>query len=349
MTAIFLLFAAVQWQTVVNPLTDSTSELAIFFQISQHDLKYTLRDTSYFTSYEIQLKILDGRGEQLAGDYWQRERHEDSLDIADSVKLMIPDQAVSFNLRVIDLQAYDVIRISEKIKRVKFLGNLRWWMHDEMIDLTFIVVNSHGAVDKLAAVLSTNRKEIDLRPDTYADSISFPIIGMANNEYLVKFEILKDSKKLEEVTLPVRIARPFFLDNKNWALKVSQLEYIGTSADIARLKPARIEERDSLWRDFWKKLDPTPNTPFNEREEEYFSRIDYCEEHFGHGDKGWRSDRAKIYIRLGPPDDIQSMPYELGSYPYEVWFYYHLNLKYYFVDRYGVGEYFLANPDGSRI
>jgi len=349
MAAIFLLLAAVQWQTVVNPLTDSTSELAIFFQISQHDLKYTLRDTSYFASYEIQLKILDGRGEQLAGDYWQRERHEDSLDITDSVKLMIPDQAVSFDLRVIDLQAYDVIRISEKIKRVKFLGNLRWWMHDEMIDLTFMVVNSHGEADKLAAVLSTNRKEIDLRPGTYADSISFPIIGMTNNEYLVKFEILLNSKKLEEVTLPVRIARPFFLDDKEWALKVSQLEYIGTSSDIARLKTARIEVRDSLWRDFWKKFDPTPNTPFNEREEEYFSRIDYCEDHFGHGDKGWYSDRAKIYIRLGPPDDIQSMPYELGSYPYEVWFYYRLNLKYYFVDRYGVGEYFLANPDGSRI
>lgn len=349
MTAIFLLLAAVQWQTVVNPLTDSTSELAIFFQISQHDLKYTRQDTFFLASYEIQLKILDNRGDQLAGDYWQRERYEGSSDVADSVKLMIPAQAASFDLRIIDLQAYDIIRISEKIKRVKFLGNLRWWMHDEMIDLKFTVVNSLGEANKLAALLSTNRRERDLQPGTYADSISFPVLGMANNEYQVKFEIFKDSKKLEEVTLPVRIARPFFLDDKEWALKVSQLEYIGTSSDIARLKPAPIGERDSLWRDFWKKFDPTPNTPFNEREEEYFSRIAYSEEHFGHGDKGWRSDRAKIYVRLGSPDDTQSMPYELGSYPYEVWFYYRLNLKYYFVDRYGVGEYFLANPDGSRI
>jgi GWxTD domain-containing protein len=210
-------------------------------------------------------------------------------------------------------------------------------------------VNSRGEADKLAAILSTNRKERDLRTGMYADSISFPIIGMTNNDYLVKFEILNNSKKLEEVSLPVRIARPFFLDDKDWALKVSQLEYIGTSSDIARLKTARTEDRDSLWKDFWKEFDPTPNTPFNEREEEYFSRIFYCDEQFGHGDKGWRSDRAKVYIRLGPPDDTQSMPYELGSYPYEVWFYYRLNLKYYFVDRYGVGEYFVANPDGSRI
>jgi GWxTD domain-containing protein len=349
MNLILLLLAAVQWQTVVNPFTDSTSELAVYFQISQRDLKYTRRDTSYFASYEIQLKVLNGGGEQLAGDYWQRERPEDSTDIADSVKIMIPAEAVSYDLRVIDLQAYDVVRITEKIKRVRFLGNLRWWMHDETLDLTFTIINTRGDADRLTATLGASRTERDIRSGNYPDSFSFPTIGMANNDYLVKIEIFQKTKKLEEVTLPVRIARPFFLDDKEWSLKVSQLEYIGTSSDIARLKVARIVERDSLWRNFWKKFDPTPNTPYNEREEEYLSRIDYCEEHFGHGDKGWRSDRAKIYVRLGAPDDIQSLPYELGSYPYEVWFYYRLNMKYYFVDRYGVGEYFLANPDGNRI
>jgi GWxTD domain-containing protein len=348
-TAIIVLFAAVQWQTVMNPVTDSTSELSVFFQISQRDLKYTRRDTSYFASYEIQLKILDRKGEQLAGDYWQRERPEDSTDITDSVRIMIPAEAASFDLRVIDLQAYEVVRIAENIKRIRFLGDLRWWVHDEMTVLTFQVHNDKDEADKVRATLGTNRKDIDLRPGTYRDSISFLVIGMPNNDYSVKFEVFKNLKKLEETALPVRIARPFYLDDKEWGLKVSQLEYIGTTSKIARLKAAILDTRDSLWRDFWKEFDPTPNTPYNEREEEYFSRIAYCEEHFGHGDRGWRSDRAKIYVKLGPPDDIQSMPYELGSYPYEIWFYYRLNLKYYFVDRYGLGEYLLVNADGSRI
>jgi GWxTD domain-containing protein len=348
-TAILLIVTAVQWQTVVNPVTDSTSELSVFFQISQRELKYTRRDTSYFASYEIQLKILSRNGEQLAGDYWQRERPEDSTDISDSVRIMIPADAVSFDMRVIDLQAYEVVRISEIIKRVKFLGNLRWWIHDEMIELTFQVYNTKGEADKVTVNLGTNRKEMDLPSGTYVDSLAFPVIGLPNNDYSVKFEVFKNTKKLEETTLPVRIARPFYLDDKEWALRTTQLEYIGTSSKIARLKTAPVDERDSLWRDFWKEFDPTPNTVYNEREEEYFSRIAYCEEHFGHGDKGWHSDRAKIYVKLGPPDDIQSMPYELGSYPYEIWFYYRLNLKYYFVDRYGVGEYLLVNADGTRI
>jgi GWxTD domain-containing protein len=349
MSVILLFLAAVEWQSTINPLTDSTNELAIFFRISKPELKYTLHDSLYFASYEIQLKILDRRGEQLAGDYWQRDRREDSADIADSVRILIPSEAASFDLRIIDLQAYDIVRITEKIKPAKFLGNLRWWTGDDTLRLTFTVFNAQGMADLMTATLAADRRELKLNPGVYRDSLFFPVQGLVNDEYAVKMEIFKNTRKEDQISLPVRVARPFFLDEKTWNLKVSQLEYIATSSEIGRLRAAKIEDRDSLWGNFWKQYDPTPNTLNNEKEAEYFDRINYCEEHFGHGDKGWRSDRAKIYVKYGTPDEVQSMPYELGTFPYEVWFYYKLNVKFYFVDRNGLGEYLLTNSEGYRI
>jgi GWxTD domain-containing protein len=123
------------------------------------------------------------------------------------------------------------------------------------------------------------------------------------------------------------------------------------------LERAYVEERDSLWNRFWKQHDPTPHTELNEMEEEYFGRIAYCEENFSHGDKGWRSDRAKVYVRYGSPDEIQRKPFELyAEFPdpygnrshiydsYVIWFYYRSNLQFVFADRFGLGEYILLNP-----
>ena len=53
-----------------------------------------------------------------------------------------------------------------------------------------------------------------------------------------------------------------------------------------------------------------------------------------------------IYIRYGPPDEIESHPFELDSPPYEIWRYYSLDLVFIFVDKSGVGDYELVYPYG---
>ena len=80
-------------------------------------------------------------------------------------------------------------------------------------------------------------------------------------------------------------------------------------------------------------------------EEEYFGRIDYAEEHFRHGDRGYLSDRGHVYALYGPPDQIESRPFEIDSPAVEVWYYYQLNKEFDFVDRFGAGEYMLQNRE----
>ena len=170
------------------------------------------------------------------------------------------------------------------------------------------------------------------------------------------------TKRIEYLSIPVTIARPFYLDDISWLDHVTKLEYIATPSELKSLKDTKLNDRDSLWYAFWKQHDPTPNTRYNEKEVEYFDRIEYSEQNFSHGDKGWRSDRGRIYVQYGQPDEIQRRPYELYAPPidpmesivvfydsYEIWMYYKMNRRYIFADRTGLGEYELLNPGGSSL
>ena len=66
------------------------------------------------------------------------------------------------------------------------------------------------------------------------------------------------------------------------------------------------EERGRFITRFWEKRDPDPATPENEFKTVYFKRIALANKNFGtSGISGWRTDRGKIFILLGPPQEIQ--------------------------------------------
>jgi len=124
------------------------------------------------------------------------------------------------------------------------------------------------------------------------------------------------------------------------------------------------DEREKFIEDFWHSRDPDPDTEENEFKEQFFERVAYANEHFSSGKPGRLTDRGRIYIKFGKPDEIESHPagglydrpsYEGGgstsTYPFEKWFYRYLpnirsGIELEFVDPTGSGEYRLArNPD----
>ncbi len=106
------------------------------------------------------------------------------------------------------------------------------------------------------------------------------------------------------------------------------------------------EQRGQFIENFWKKRDPDPQTPENEFQLDHYRRIAIADKYFGAaGLDGWRTDRGKVTILLGPPDEIQR---DLSSNPKETWNYWGLsnpglpyNLEFTFVDRTGTGHYVL--------
>jgi GWxTD domain-containing protein len=73
------------------------------------------------------------------------------------------------------------------------------------------------------------------------------------------------------------------------------------------------EERMQFIEQFWLRRDLTPDTLRNEVQEEHYRRIAYANAHFQSGMPGWMTDRGRIYILWGPPDQITSKPTG-GSY-----------------------------------
>jgi GWxTD domain-containing protein len=76
-------------------------------------------------------------------------------------------------------------------------------------------------------------------------------------------------------------------------------------------------EREKFIEQFWQRRDPTPGTPANECKEEHYRRIAYANSRFASSIPGWRTDRGRAYISLGPPDEIESHP----SKQLELWRY----------------------------
>jgi GWxTD domain-containing protein len=95
---------------------------------------------------------------------------------------------------------------------------------------------------------------------------------------------------------------------------------------------------------FWQKRDPTPGTARNERREQFYQAVAYANRTFREGGRaatpGWRSDRGRIYAKLGATDDVYRRQQEGLAPPYEVWRYTRGKGYYYiFVDRTGFGAY----------
>ena len=109
------------------------------------------------------------------------------------------------------------------------------------------------------------------------------------------------------------------------------------------------ESREEFIEDFWSKRDPNPDTEENEFKEEFFRRIDYANRRFREGIPGWKTDRGRIYIYLGPPDKIEQRPYinDPSIKGLIWWAYYRYRLGIEFIDRTGEGRYLLSRQTGA--
>ncbi len=117
------------------------------------------------------------------------------------------------------------------------------------------------------------------------------------------------------------------------------LAYIAGDEELQPLRMAAPRDRKHMWDAFWAKRDPTPEDGYNEYKEEFFRRLNFANEEFTVIRPGWKTDRGRIYITLGPPDDVRRDPYYVGGQSIEIWYYDRLGRQYVFVDRTGFGDY----------
>lgn len=131
---------------------------------------------------------------------------------------------------------------------------------------------------------------------------------------------------------------------------ISKVRYTVTPEERKAFLALPAEGREAFIEDFWKRRDPTPNTPENEYRIEYYNRITRANRLFsGGGAPGWMQDRGRVYITLGPPDTRVTYPRGVTFYglPTEIWWYGMYVIS--FVDEYWNDDYKIAPDSASQI
>jgi GWxTD domain-containing protein len=100
--------------------------------------------------------------------------------------------------------------------------------------------------------------------------------------------------------------------------------------------------------EFWAKRDPEPDTAENENKVEFERRIAYANRWFKENrapGRGWDTQRGRILIQLGEPDQrtLNDMLSDSRFKAVERWVYYYYQLELIFVDSSGFGEFRLYN------
>jgi len=148
----------------------------------------------------------------------------------------------------------------------------------------------------------------------------------------LKRPISEKQRKENAKSLKVELSKTY----KKWLDE--DVRWIITDEERSAFKQlSNDEERDAFIEAFWQRRDPTPDTAENEFKEEHYQRMAYANEHFAAGIPGWKTDRGRIYIMYGKPDEIDSHPSggtyerpieegggETSTFPFEDWRYRYL-------------------------
>jgi GWxTD domain-containing protein len=176
----------------------------------------------------------------------------------------------------------------------------------------------------------------------------------------VSQKLTKDTKKKMKKTL-----KELDSSYRQW-LNEDVTYIISPEERNAFLQLETNEEREQFIESFWLRRSSNPDLPENDFKEEHYRRIAYANEHYASGIPGWKTDRGRMYIMWGPPDEIESHPtggtYDrpaaegggsTTTYPWETWRWRYLegigeNVILEFVDPSGSGEFHMTMDPGEK-
>ena len=234
-------------------------------------------------------------------------------------------------------------------------------------DYTLMIPVVNESISNINVVIEQDKKEI-IKKDVnkfiiealnLTECNGHIVIDSSSHEKRIKYFLLDGfSSSLNEGNAIFRIKtsdekpsefnREVFWSNKpkslmNPELAIQLLEIIAGKAKVDSMLDANEKNYDKELNKFWADKNPNKNIVFNELEAEFYRRADYASESFKTIDNnnGAKSDRGKIYIRYGKPDEIKR-DYSNPNATVEVWKYNRIDKEYIFTDITGLGNYTLG-------
>jgi GWxTD domain-containing protein len=338
-----------------------------------HDTSTTMGSMTLVGIYSIQLKA----GEYLL-TFLARDRHDPKR--ADSLRVKLPIHLFAVDKPTLsDIEFASSIRQGEKgspfykntldvVPNVGgvFIESQACFFYAEAYNLLasndqsdyFLRTNVFDAVGKEVLSREKQRK----RPGESAVLVDqFAAARLRTGAYTLALSLLDSSRKTLTTT-----AKKFFVYNKSLGIDSSLLststglplsEYMSMdeieldrefkwtrweAMDVEKEQYAALKGVDAKRKflsDFWRRRAPG-------QRDEYLSRVSYSNSNFGvMGREGYRTDRGRVYIVYGAPDDVERHPNEVDSKPYEIWSFHNIQggVIFVFVQRNQGGDYDLVH------
>ncbi len=137
------------------------------------------------------------------------------------------------------------------------------------------------------------------------------------------------------------------LSDNEVAREIAYVKYLYDKAEteIAK-KLANPPAKRQFLSQFWSRYSRQKGMAWQELRGSYLRSVSYADANFGRMSmEGWRSDRGRVFLVYGKPDDIERFPFTDENKPYEVWTYNQIEggVEFIFGDRTGLGEYQLLH------
>jgi len=241
---------------------------------------------------------------------------------------------ISDNIGAINSDFFAFFEIYNKNEPKKVKIAFRLLKKDELIlegDLKEVDVN----VGKNQSFVRIDASSLNLSGEYIVQVVAYDISATEHDDKKV-LAITQRSIKHQETLIS------FLEEDINKAIKM--LRYIATESELEKISSAKTDDlkREKLSL-FWKELDPTPNTKFNEAMNEYYQRIKYANEQFKSYTEGWLTDMGMVYVVLGPPIQVERQSSMGNNVEYRIW-QYSGNRTFLFADKNGFGNFRLERP-----
>ncbi len=136
----------------------------------------------------------------------------------------------------------------------------------------------------------------------YADIAALPA-----GHYQLRIDLLGDAQQ------PLATSQAGFevlWDPDSWRSDAADLYEVTAESLLSQEKAYAFRqlsrgEKEARLSEIWRAIDPTPDTAENELRRDFRGRVAYANAHYSVFDKGMFSDRGRIWIQFGEPDEIK--------------------------------------------
>lgn len=221
----------------------------------------------------------------------------------------------------------------------------------QRLPVSFVVQNDKGAVTWRDTTI------LERTGGLLSGAVRIPIsrvgIGIANVTFT-----RADAR--DTVRTPVFVSFGSDIPLLSYEELINQLRYYVSPERLKALRETAVDQRGQAWASFLRSSDPAPATPEHEGLQTYFARLQQASLRFrddGSGRTGWLSDRAKVYVVLGEPDQLyeqatsgaitRSSVVQRGRLQY--WEYGQYRVRLTFFDDTGAGRWRLTQPSETEF